>query len=86
MTTAPVILNMTKLGYRRAEAAAFVGVSASKFDELVKDGRMPAGHRIDGVVIWRGDELLSAFNRLTGREDAGDVSGQDAWDKAVGLG
>jgi predicted DNA-binding transcriptional regulator AlpA len=86
MTSAPVILNMTKLGFRRTEAAAFIGVSASKFDQMVKAGDMPEPHRIGGVVIWRGDDLLAAFNRLTGRGDDGEVSPQDAWDKAVGLG
>ena len=67
MTTAPVILNMTKLGFRRPEAAAFIGVSASKFGQMVKAGDMPEPHRIGGVVIWRGDELKLHFDRLTGR-------------------
>ena len=51
MTSAPVILNMTKLGFRRTEAAAFIGVSASKFDQMVKAGgyARTASHR------WRGD-------------------------------
>lgn len=72
MTSAPVILNMTKLGFRRTEAAAFIGVSPSKFDQMVKAGDMPEPHRIGGVVIWRGDELQAAFDRLTGRDGAGD--------------
>jgi len=86
MTSAPVILNMTKLGFRRTEAAAFIGVSASKFDQMVKAGDMPEPHLMSGIKIWRGDELRASFDRLTGREDAGEMSAQDAWDKAVGLG
>lgn len=86
MSAPPVILNMTKLGFRRAEAAAFIGVSPTKFSEMVKAGDMPEPHRIGGVVLWRGDELLSAFNRLTGRDDAGEVSPEEEWDNALGLG
>ena len=86
MTTAPVILNMTKLGFRRTEAAAFIGVSASKFDQMVKAGDMPEAHLMSGIKIWRADELRAAFDRLTGRGEAGEVSPQEEWDKAVGLG
>jgi len=32
-------------GLRRPEAASYVGVSSTKFDELVEDGRMPAPFR-----------------------------------------
>jgi predicted DNA-binding transcriptional regulator AlpA len=39
-------------GLRREEAARYVGVSATKFDQLVADGRMPKGIRIDGRVVW----------------------------------
>ena len=79
MTSAPVILNMTKLGFRRTEAAAFIGVSASKFDQMVKAGDMPEPHRIGGVVIWRGDELKLHFDRLTGR--SGPVDDPEPADK-----
>lgn len=64
----PVLIPITKLGYRRPEAAAFVGVSPTTFDAWVKGGRMPAPRKIGGVVLWRGDELIEAFNRLTGVE------------------
>ena len=33
---------------RRADAAIYVGVSASKFDQLVADARMPKALRLDG--------------------------------------
>ena len=63
---------MTKLGFRRTEAAAFIGVSPTKFDQMVKAGDMPEPHRMGGVVIWRGDELKARFDRLTGRDGGGD--------------
>ena len=51
-------------GLSRLEAAAYVGVSASKFDELVRDGRMPKPKRVDGRVIWDRLRLDVAFGEL----------------------
>jgi hypothetical protein len=36
-------------------------VCASKFDELVKDGRMPKSFHIDGCVLWDRYDLDDAF-------------------------
>ena len=46
------------------EAAAAIGVSASKFRILVKEARMPRPPRIDGRAIWDVDELRAAFKAL----------------------
>lgn len=78
--TAPVLIPLTKLGYRRPEAAAFVGVSPTTFDVWVKEGKMPEARRIGGVVLWRGDELIQAFNRLTGVETGSLEPPRSAWD------
>lgn len=51
-------------GLRREEAAAYVGCSARKFDELVADGRMPKPKRVDGVVVWDLRRLDFAFDAL----------------------
>jgi excisionase family DNA binding protein len=51
-------------GLSRDEAAMYLGVSASKFDELVRDGRMPAPRRIDSRKIWDVHQLDLAFNEL----------------------
>jgi predicted DNA-binding transcriptional regulator AlpA len=56
-------------GLNRNEAAGFVGVSQSKFDEMVKDGRMPRPLRIDGRVIWDIHQLHSAFDKLCPDDD-----------------
>lgn len=77
--TAPVLLPLVKIGYRRREAAEFVGVSPSKFDAMIKDGRMPRGHKVDSMTIWRGDELLDAFNALTGAAVKGARASGDDW-------
>ena len=39
-------------GLSREEAAMYVGVSATKFDEMRVDGRMPRPKQIDGRKVW----------------------------------
>jgi predicted DNA-binding transcriptional regulator AlpA len=53
-------------GLRREEAALYVGVSPTKFDELVRDGRMPKPKRIDGCVVWDVRRLDMAWDALDG--------------------
>ena len=43
-------------GLCRVEAAAYVGVSPTLFDEMVGDGRMPRPKRINARSVW--DRLL----------------------------
>jgi predicted DNA-binding transcriptional regulator AlpA len=64
-------------GISRVEAAAFIGVSPSKFDELVDDGRMPRPRRIDGRKVWDVRELDLAFNALP--HEGGEVSEDESW-------
>jgi hypothetical protein len=55
-------------GMSRAVAARYIGVGTTKFDEMVKDGRMPRPKRVDGRTLW--DRLAlclaldAAFNDL----------------------
>ena len=79
-------LVLSKLGYRRAQAAELIGVSPTTFDRFVKDGRMPKPCHVDGMAIWRGDDLVNAFNLLTGRDMVGFNGDPEEWDKALGLG
>jgi hypothetical protein len=44
----------------------YVGISPSKFDELVADGRMPQPRRIDGRKVWDIRALDLAFDELPG--------------------
>jgi hypothetical protein len=48
----------------RDEAARWVGVGATKFDEMVQDGRMPRPKRVDGRVVWDRLRLDMAFSDL----------------------
>lgn len=62
-------------GLRREDAARYIGLSASKFDELVRDGRLPRPARIDGCVIWDVRKLDLACDELFG--DA--APSEDGW-------
>jgi len=53
-----------KRGFSRVEAASYVGISPSKFDQLVAEGRMPRAKQIDGRKIWDIRELDPAFDEL----------------------
>lgn len=64
-------------GLRREAAADWVGVSASKFDEMVKDGRMPKPKRVDGCVIWDRYRLDAAFEALP------DGATASVWDRVA---
>jgi predicted DNA-binding transcriptional regulator AlpA len=48
----------------REAAAAYVSIGVTKFDELVKDGRMPKPRRIDGRKVWDVRQLDAAADRL----------------------
>jgi excisionase family DNA binding protein len=67
-------------GLSREEAAMYLGISASKFDELVRDGRMPGPKRIDGRKIWDVYKLDIAFDSLPDDNDQGQKNSfDDAW-------
>jgi predicted DNA-binding transcriptional regulator AlpA len=51
-------------GLSRTEAAEYIGVSPSLFDEMVKDGRMPKPIRINSRTVWDRKQLDEAFEAL----------------------
>ena len=57
-------------GLNRVEAAIYVGVSASKFDQMVADRRMPKPKKIDCRKVWDMRALDLAFDELEGESDA----------------
>ena len=56
-------------GLSREQAAAYIGVSPSLFDILVKDGRMPAPKRINSRAVWDRLSLDAAFAALPGNDE-----------------
>ncbi len=82
MTSRREILQRLPLvfGYAEEEAAAAIGISASKFRELVKAMRMPRPRRIDGRLVFDVDELRDAFKAMPHVEETGEV---DTWADVV---
>jgi predicted DNA-binding transcriptional regulator AlpA len=72
-------LTQPRRGLSREESAIFVGVSATKFDEMVKDGRMPQPKTIDGRVVWDLIKLDLAFGALPDQVGAFDDNPWDAY-------
>ena len=56
-------------GLHRAEAAAYIGVSPSFFDQLVADGRMPQPKRLGSRTIWDRVALDQAFAELPDEQE-----------------
>jgi predicted DNA-binding transcriptional regulator AlpA len=64
-------------GLSRVQSAAYIGVSPTLFDDMVKDGRMPQPIRINSRVLWDRLQLDDAFAALS---DSGS-DGDDPWSK-----
>jgi hypothetical protein len=64
-------------GLSEAEAAAAIGISATKFRELRKARRMPDPRKIDGRLVYDVDELRAAFKAMP--HDADEASELDTW-------
>jgi predicted DNA-binding transcriptional regulator AlpA len=69
-------LSLPPRGLSRMEAAAYIGVSATLLDEMVKDGRMPVPKKINGRNVWDRRQLDQAFNALPER----DAKASNPWD------
>jgi hypothetical protein len=70
--------NLPRRGLSRLAAAIYIGVSPTKFDQLVDDGRMPGPRRIDGRKVWDVRELDLCFDDLP-RADGPTLAG-NSWD------
>jgi hypothetical protein len=51
-------------GLNREEAADYIGVGHTKFDEMVADGRMPKPIHVDGRRLWDRRALDQSFDAL----------------------
>jgi predicted DNA-binding transcriptional regulator AlpA len=76
----------TRRGLTREQSADYVGVSPTKFDEMVLDGRMPSPKEIDARRAWDRHALDIAFDALPNKGgkapsgEAGHEIGND-WDR-----
>ena len=69
-------------GLSREIAAQYIGVSAGKFDELVRDHRMPPPKRIDGRKVWDRSALDEFFFALPDDREVARPA-DDPWDGAT---
>jgi excisionase family DNA binding protein len=60
----PLVPIADKLGLARAEAAEYIGIGVDKFDEMVKDGRMPKPKLVDSKKLWMRSKIEKAFAEL----------------------
>jgi len=67
-TVSSLPLSLAPRGLSRVQAAEYIGVGVTKFDEMVSDGRMPKPKRIDGRNVWDRMQMDEAFAAL---DDAG---------------
>ena len=66
-------------GLSRAEAAAYVGISPSLFDTMIKEGKMPRPKRINSRAVWDRLQLDLAFDALPDN----DAPVLNPWDEIV---
>jgi predicted DNA-binding transcriptional regulator AlpA len=66
-------------GLRRTEAAEYIGISTTKFDEMIADGRMPQPKQIDARRVWDRHQLDRYFEDLPGGSDENPFDGVDVW-------
>ena len=55
-------------GLNREQAAEYIGVGTTLFDQMVADGRMPPPIEVNTRKIWDRHRLDRAFDRLYGDE------------------
>lgn len=58
------VVSQPRRGLSHVEAARYIGVGTTKFDEMVADRRMPQPVRIDGRVLWDIRDLDAAWENL----------------------
>ena len=70
-------LSIPPIGISREQCAELIGVSTTKWDEMVRDGRMPKPKKnFDGRRVWDRRKVERAFEALDGDEDEGDLQGR----------
>ena len=69
--------NLQPLGLSRVVAAAYIGLSSSMFDEMVKIGRMPEPRRFGTRTLWSRYEIDKSFRESLDEDGHAD----DIWDR-----
>jgi excisionase family DNA binding protein len=82
MQSKHLLPNLPPRGLSREEAARYVGVSPTKFDQMVADGRMPNPRRIDGRKVWDLRMVDALFDRLP-VDDHNQTVDANPWDEIL---
>lgn len=64
MALRPDPMSYPPRGLSREEAARYIGVGTTKFNDMIADRRMPKPRQIDGRSVWDRVELDIAFSEL----------------------
>jgi hypothetical protein len=75
----PIVFGLPEL-----EAAAAVGVSQTKFREMVASGTMPQPRLVGGKLVYDVDELRAAFKAMPHRGDDRGVQGHERRGRHMG--
>lgn len=70
-------ISLPPRGLSRVQAAEYIGVGPTKFDEMVRDRRMPRAKKIDGRTVWDRIKIDEAFTALDQDNAAAEA---DDWD------
>ena len=68
-----------RAGLCRQEAAEYIGVSATLFDQMVEDGRMPKPRPINSRRLWSRFEVEKAFDFLPKEGQDQNCDEHDPW-------
>lgn len=82
MQSKHLLPNLPPRGLSREEAARYVGVSPTKFDQMVADGRMPHARRIDGRKVWDLRMVDAFFDQLPVQDHEG-PNDANPWDEVL---
>jgi len=72
--------NYAPLGLKREEAAAYIGVGPTKFDEMVAETEMPAPRIIGRRRVWDREEIKLAFKELPKIDEK---ENENPWDEEL---
>ena len=78
MTTVAISQVIVPVGLSREQAASYIGIGTTLFEEMVSDGRMPSPKCINSRRVWDRIAIESAFSE---RPVAGENTHINPWDK-----
>ena len=70
-------------GLNRIQAARYIGIGITKFDQLVEEGRMPQPKKIDTRKVWDVRALDVYFDDLPDNDVERRINGPNTFDDVV---